>query len=79
MEEISKPESFNIIDQWNKENDNFITIRSCQNIDESTNKLNLICGGNNYINIYVNENLDYFYVEPDNQNNSEKRYGSCNS
>ena len=72
MEEISNQDYYNIIDQWNKENNNFITIRSNHKIDDSTIKLNLKCG-KNYITIYVNNNLDYFYVEPDSQNQSEKK------
>jgi ubiquitin-protein ligase len=72
MEEISNQECLNKIHQWSTNNNKLLTIESCDNIDASTIKLGLNYINQNYINLYTNYSLDYFFVESSNTKKSLK-------
>ena len=67
MEEISNQEYLNKVNLWIKDNNNYLSVRKSENLDESTIKLNLKTEDNNYIILYTNHENDYFFVELDSE------------
>ena len=67
MEEISNQEYLNKVNLWIKDNNNYLSVRKSENLDESTIKLNLKTEDNYYIILYTNHENDYFFVELDSE------------